>query len=136
MSAARFCFTSPISEPRPMTEAEHNETIYILDEMTAKPGQAEALLAAYMEKYAPAARERGMTLIHRWVTPPLWLREQSNTLYVIWTVQGAKAWWRMSFLGRRDPAVTGWWEEAASMIETRRRCFLGDVADLESLSNV
>ena len=82
---------------------EHDETIYILDEMTAKPGQAEALLAAYMEKYAPAARERGMILVHRWVTPPLWLKEQSNTLYVIWTVQGAKAWWQMSFLGRRDP---------------------------------
>jgi hypothetical protein len=119
-----------------MTETEHHETIYILDEMTAKPGQAEALLAAYMEKYAPAARERGMILVHRWVTPPLWLKEQSNTLYVIWTVQGAKAWWQMSFLGRRDHAVAGWWEEAAPMIESRRRCFLGDVADLGSFSNV
>jgi hypothetical protein len=119
-----------------MSQSVHDETIYILDEMTAKPGQAEALLAAYMADYVPAARERGMTLIHRWVTPPLWLKAQSNTLHVIWTVQGAKSWWRMSFIGRRDPAVAGWWENAAPMIESRRRCFLADADDLESLADV
>jgi hypothetical protein len=119
-----------------MSEPEHNETIYILDEVTVKPGRAEEFLAAYMEKYAPKARARGMTLVHRWMTPPLWLKEQSNTLYIIWTVQGAKAWWQMSFLGRRDPAVFGWWEEAEAMIVTRRHCFLSDIAELESLANV
>jgi len=113
-----------------------NETIYILDQITPKPGQAQAFLNAYMEKYAPAARARGMTLVHRWVSPPMWLKEQSNTLFIIWTVQGAKAWWQMSFLGRRDPTVVGWWEEAESMIEKRHRCFLSDVADIESLANV
>ena len=36
----------------------------------------------------------------------------------------------------RDPTVVGWWEEAESMIEKRHRCFLSDVADIESLANV
>jgi hypothetical protein len=119
-----------------MSEPAGNETIYILDQVTPKPGQAEAFLAAYMEKYAPAARARGMTLVHRWVAPPMWLKEQSNTLFIIWTVQGARAWWQMSFLGRRDPAVSGFWEEIEPMIEKRHRSFLSDVADVESLCHV
>jgi hypothetical protein len=119
-----------------MSDNAGKETIYILDQVTPKPGQAQKFLEAYMEKYAPAARARGMTLVHRWVTPPLWLKEQSNTLFIIWTVQGAKSWWQMSFLGRRDPAVAGWWEEAEAMIEKRHRCFLSDIADVESLCNV
>jgi hypothetical protein len=119
-----------------MSDIEHNETIYILDEVTPKAGRGEAFLAAYMTQYAPKARERGMTLVHSWVTPPLWLKEQSNTLYIIWSVQGARSWGQMSFVGRRDPAVAGWWEEAEAMIEHRRRCFLSDVSELESLSHV
>ena len=119
-----------------MSKTEHNETIFILDEVTAKPGRARDFLAAYMERYAPAARERGMTLVHRWVAPPMWLKEQSNSLFIIWSVQGARAWWQMSFLGRRDPAVSGFWEETRPMIEKRHRCFLSDVADVESLCNV
>lgn len=115
---------------------EHTETIYILDQVTTKPGKAQAFLDLYMEKYAPAARERGMTLVHRWVAPPMWLKEQPNTLYLIWTVQGAGAWWQMSFLGRRDPSVTAFWAEADSLIVSRHRCFPTDVADVESLSNV
>ena len=93
-----------------MAESAHNETIYILDQVTVKPGRAQDFLADYMERYAPAARARGMTLVHRWVTPPMWLREQSNTLHIIWTVQGAPAWWSMSHQGRRNPAVRGFWE--------------------------
>ncbi len=112
------------------------ETIYFLDQVKPKPGLAQAFLDLYMEKYAPAARDRGMTLVHRWVAPPMWLKEQSNTLYIIWTVQGARAWWQASFLGRRNPQVSGFWEEVAPMIESRHRSFLSDVADVESLCNV
>jgi hypothetical protein len=119
-----------------MAETEHNETIYILDEVTVKPGQAQDFLAAYMERYAPAARERGMTLVHRWVTPPMWLKEQSNTLHIIWTVQGAPAWWGMSHQGRRNPAVKAFWNSVEPLVEKRHRSFLSDVADVESICNV
>jgi hypothetical protein len=119
-----------------VAKPEHNETIYILDQVTAKPGQAQAFLAAYMEHYAPAARGRGMTLVHRWITPPLWLKEQSNTLHIVWTVQGAAAWWAMSQRGRGDPTVRDFWDSIEPLIETRHRSFLSDVADVESLCDV
>ena len=112
------------------------ETIYILDQITPKPGRARDVLDLYMEKYAPKARERGMTLLHRWVAPPMWLDEQSNTLFIVWTVQGAKAWWQMSFLGRRDPTVAGFWDEIEPLIEKRHRSFSSDVTDVESLCDV
>lgn len=111
-------------------------TIYILDQITPKPGRAKEVFDLYMEKYAPKARERGMTLVHRLVAPPMWLKEQSNTLFIMWTVQGAGAWWRMSHIGRRDPTVAGFWKEIEPLIENRHRCFPSDVADMESLGNV
>ena len=49
-----------------MSDAEHKETIFIQDQITARPGKAKEVLAAYMERYAPAAKEeRGMTLVSR-----------------------------------------------------------------------
>ncbi len=119
-----------------MSKTEHNETIYILDQVTPKPGQAQAFLAAYMERYAPAALERGMTLVNRLVSPPMWLKEQSNTLQITWSVKGAGAWWAMSHQGRRNPAVKEFWESVQPMIVTRHRSFLSDVADVESICNV
>jgi hypothetical protein len=115
---------------------DHRETIFIVDRITPKPGQAKAFLDIYMARYAPAARERGMTLVHRWVSPPMWLDEQSNTLTIVWTVQGAPAWWNMSFHGRRDPAVSGFWESIEPMIVSRHRGFSAEAADLESLADV
>jgi hypothetical protein len=119
-----------------MTQTEHNETIYIVDQVTTKPGKAQEFLDIYMADYAPGARERGMTLVHRWVSPPMWLKEQSNTLHIIWSVQGAKAWWAMSHGSRRITAVKEFWENIKPLIESRHRSFSSDVADVESICNV
>jgi hypothetical protein len=123
-----------------MSQVEHKETIYIQDQITAKPGKAKEVLAAYMERYAPAAKEeRGMTLVSRLITPPMWLNDQDdqgNTLFITWSVQGAPAWWNMSFHGRRNPKVAEFWQSIEPLIEKRHRCFLSDIADVESLCNV
>jgi hypothetical protein len=123
-----------------MSQVEHKETIYIQDQITAKPGKAKDVLAAYMERYAPAAKEeRGMTLVSRLITPPMWLNEeddQGNTLFITWSVQGAPAWWGMSFHSRRDPKVAEFWKSIEPLIETRHRSFLSDIADVESLCDV
>jgi hypothetical protein len=116
---------------------EHKETIYIVDQIVPKPGKGKEVLDTYMAKYAPAARaERGMTLVHQLVSPPMWLDEQSNTLTIIWTVQGAPAWWNMSFHGRRNPDVAGFWESIKPLIVSRHRSFSAEVADLGSLADV
>jgi hypothetical protein len=112
------------------------EIIYYLDHMVAQPGRAKELLRFYMSDYVPQAKRRGLTLVHRWVTPPLWLKEQSNELFVIWSVQGAQAWWDATRQRRADPSFLGFWEEAQPMIVDRRRLFLSEVDDVNSLNDV
>ena len=119
-----------------MSAKEHKETIYIVDHVTAKAGRAQDFLAAYKERYEPAAKERGMTLVNRLMAPPMWLKDQSNTFLITWTVQGAGAWWAMSHQGRRNPAVREFWESVQGLIETRHRSFFSDVADVESICDV
>jgi hypothetical protein len=113
------------------------QTVYILDQVTPKPGMAKQFLDTYMEKYAPAARERGMTLEKVLVAPPMWLEDQSNQLFIMWSVQGPAAWWGMSHQGRRNPAVAAFWEEeAAPLILSRSRCFPAEASSVEALCNV
>ena len=37
-------------------------TVFIIDDIVAKPGQGRALLEAYRQDYAPGAKARGMAL--------------------------------------------------------------------------
>lgn len=114
-----------------------SETVYLVDQVVVKPGQAQAFLQAYRERYVPGAQARGMRLERTWVTPPLWLADQCNTLLLIWSLQGAAGFWAMSFQGRRDSALQDWWwQEAAPMIESRQRYIASDVADVASLDAV
>ena len=81
-----------ISRKRVDMSAKHDEKIYILDEVTAQPGKAQEFLRLYMAEFAPAARERGMTLEFTWTTPAMWLDDQSNMLFLIWSCKGAPGW--------------------------------------------
>jgi hypothetical protein len=42
----------------------------------------------------------------------------------------------MSHMGRRTPKVAEFWKSIEPLIEKRHRCFLSDIADVESLCNV
>jgi len=114
----------------------NEEPIYLLDQITPKAGQAEAFLKAYMERYAPNAKSRGLKHEFTWVAPPMWLDNQPNTLFIVWSVKGAGAWWAMEHSARRDPAIIEWWREADMMIESRRRSFASNVSDIASLTDV
>src|SRR4051812_46085065 len=105
------------------------EKIYIVDQITPKPGYGEAFLKAYMERYAQSARER-MTHEFTWVAPPMWLKDQSNTLYIIWSVNGSGQWWGMSQQSRGIDEVTDWWKAADDMVDSRDRIFVSDVSDI------
>jgi len=106
--------------------------VRLVDQITVKPGQGRAFLQAYMERYVPGAQARGLELEQRWVTPPLWLEQQSNTLVFVWSLRGAQGFWAMSLQGRLDPAVQDWWwSEAQALVESRQRYIVGDAADLE-----
>lgn len=113
-----------------------NETIYVIDEIVPRPGEGRAFLDDYMEHYAPGARQRGLTLDRVLVSPPMWLEDQSNTLTISWTLQGAAAWWTMSFMGRSAPEVAAWWAEVDGKVVSRKRSFHSAAGDVEALSRV
>lgn len=112
-------------------------TIYVVDDVTARPGAGETFLDAYMSRYVPGAQARGLTLLHRLVSPPVWLREQSNRLLFVWAAAGAEGVWAAKFAGRSDPRLAAWWEtEAAALIESRSRAVFSDPAELARLGRV
>lgn len=112
-------------------------TLYIVDDVTAKPGAGAAFLEAYLQRYVPGAQARGLSLLHRLVSPPVWLPDQSNRLLFIWTAEGAAGVWASKFAGRSDPALAAWWEtEAAALIESRTRAVYSDPDDVAALAHV
>ncbi len=112
-------------------------TVFVIDELTAKPGRGEALLRAYLERYAPGARARGMSLVHQLVAPAYWLPDASNRLLFVWSVAGAAGAWGMKHAGRQDPAVTAWWQvEAPELVESRTRSICAEAPDLARLGDV
>jgi len=102
-------------------------SIYTLDEISVRPEMLAAFETSYREIYVPLANDRGMTLEHAWMSPPVVLNDAPNSLMFIWSVPDPPAWWRMRY-GAYEPKVTAFWLDTAHMVLTRRRIFLGPVA--------
>ena len=112
------------------------QTIFIVDELVALPGQGQAVLAAYQARYVPGATARGMMLDRVIVSPPVWLDEASNRLLITWTVDGAGGWWGQAVQSRYDPAVEAFWAETTAMLVSRNRYFGSAAADVEEIAHV
>ena len=97
------------------------ERVYVVDEVAVKPGMIEAYRDAYMRRYAPGARSRGMTLEQVRITPSVILKDAPNTIRFVWSVAGIGAWWQMRFVSGREPEVAQWWKDAEAMTVSRRR---------------
>jgi hypothetical protein len=111
--------------------------VFVIDDLLAKPGRGGALLRAYLERYAPGARARGMTLLHQLVSPPYWLQEGSNRLLFVWTVDGPAGAWRMKHTGRQDAELSAWWSrEVPELVESRSRAICVDPAEIARLTDV
>ena len=112
-------------------------TVFVIDDLVTKPGLGEAVLRAYLERYAPGARRRGMTLLHQWVSPPYWLPDGANRLTFVWSVAGPGGAWGMKHAGRQDPALIAWWnEEAPRLVDSRTRSISAEAPDLARLGDV
>lgn len=111
--------------------------IYIMDELSAKPGKGPALLEAYLRHYVPGAEARGMTLVHKLIEPAFWLDQGSNRLVFLWSLPNAGAVWSKNFQSRENAEVQGfWWRDHETLIASRRRATLCAADRIEELSNV
>ncbi|MFZ0717168.1 hypothetical protein [Mycobacterium sp.] len=110
--------------------------VYVIDRVITRPGCARKFVDAYLADYAPGARERGMTLEQVLVSPPIWFTDQNNTVTIIWSLPGPRAWWQMTWLGRPDPAVGQWWTGIGDLVVDRTRSVAGAADDVERLGDV
>jgi hypothetical protein len=106
--------------------------IYLLHEITPRPGLTIAYSDAYMRRYAPGARSRGMTLEFAWMTPPFLLQTGSNTLLFLWSMVDLDSWWAQRLDARHVPDKEAWWlaEDVKAMTSSRRLSFLTELTDL------
>jgi hypothetical protein len=113
------------------------ETIFIVDRIVAQPGSGETLFRRYVDEYAPVNEGRGLTLEHRWVSPPVWLEGgQSNTLTFVWSTKGAAGFWAAGAQARFDPSAGDWWQTIAPLLSSRSRSVMSEASDIASLTDV
>ena len=98
--------------------------IYVLDEMTVKPGMLRQYQEAYAREYVPGAEARGMRLVGSWTTPPLELEGESNVLLVLWSLDDVSSFWKARRAAGIDPQAQAWWREAEAYQVRRSRKFL------------
>jgi hypothetical protein len=116
-----------------------DDAIYIVDQITSRPGQGETFFKFYMDGYAPSARARGLELKHSFVNPPVWLNDdQSNVFIFVWAISGGVGgiWQVMATPEALDGSLSFWWRDAEPMIATRSRAIFSEAASIASLTNV
>lgn len=102
--------------------------IYLLDQLTLRPGRLAACREALYARYLPGARRRGMQLVGAWSAPPLEVEEQPTELFVLWRVAGVPEFFAMRGQAGADPEVGAFWREVEALSLRRSRRVLGEQA--------
>ena len=98
------------------------ETIYMIDEIELHPDRLDTFLEAFGARYLPLAKQRGMELLHTWVTPPEGPPGAGETVLLVWGLAGVPGFWQMrSQTGL--PGVAEWWQECDTLCVRRTRRF-------------
>lgn len=100
-------------------ERTHAAMIHVLDEIVLAPGHLPTVLDLLESRYLPGSAARGLTLLHRWISPPVALPDAPNTLWLLWQVPDAPAYYAMR-AGIDGPALA-FWSMVGSLCESRRR---------------
>lgn len=126
-----------VAEAAEATAQTDPTKMYIIDQILCKQGDGSRFLRYYMDNYAPGAKDRGMTLEHTIVSPPVWAAEVPNTLIIIWSVQpGAMGWGGMASKSRWNPEIPKFWKKVDGMVQSRHHYISADESALEDLANV
>lgn len=100
--------------------------IHLLDEIVVTPERVPAVLDLLQTQYLAGSRARGLTLLQRWVSPPVALVDAPNTLWLLWQVPDAPAYYAMR--AAADASVVAFWSAVDQLCERRRRHVMADAA--------
>lgn len=109
------------------------DPITIIDELELRPGMLQPFLEAMHADYRPGAEERGLTLLHTWVTPPVELEEGGTHVLLVWQVDGVPGFWRMRSRSA-SPEVAEWWKRCERFAVSRSRRFAVEAEALPRLA--
>ncbi len=99
--------------------------VHILDEIVLQPDDIHTVLQLLENGYLPGLPARHtLTLAQRWVSPPVQLDNQHNTLWLLWEVTDIYGYYTMR--GTAGPEVTAFWGAVDKLCLQRRRHVLGD----------
>ena len=98
--------------------------IHILDEIVLAPDHLPTVLGLLESQYLPGSADRGLALLQRWVSPPVALDDAPNTLWLLWQVADAPAYYTMR-AGIEAPVIA-FWAEVDTLCEIRRRHVMTD----------
>ncbi|MFJ4292931.1 hypothetical protein ACIP1U_24620 [Cupriavidus sp. NPDC089707] len=98
--------------------------IHILDEIVLAPRHLATVLALLESQYLPGSAGRGLALLQRWVSPPVALKDAPNTLWLLWQVADAPAYYAMR-ASIEAPALA-FWSTVDTLCDTRRRHVMAD----------
>jgi hypothetical protein len=99
--------------------------VHILDEIVLQPDDIETVLRLLDTQYLPGLSARQtLRLGQRWVSPPVRLADQPNTLWLLWTVTDIYGYYAMR--GTAGPEVAAFWAAVDKRCLHRHRHVLGD----------
>lgn len=98
--------------------------IHILDEIILPPEHIADVLTGLERGYLPKAAERGLTLLQRWVSPPVSIPGESNRLWLLWQVPDV--WGYYGMRSSAGPEVIEFWSTVDGLCQQRHRHVLGN----------
>ncbi len=99
--------------------------VHILDEIVLQPGDIAAVLQLLETQYLPGLPSRHtLALSRRWISPPVQLEEQPNTLWLLWEVTDVMGYYTMR--GTAGPEVAAFWAAVDTLCLQRRRHVMAD----------
>lgn len=120
-----------------LTTTQGENVVYIVDRLTAKPGDGKALYDDFMTNMKPLMEAAGWTFVRATVSPAMWLDTDSSVIEVEWTMPDiAQAAWAYSAMTRYNPAYVQWWAQAHDRAEAVSRIYSATPDYMEVLNNV
>ncbi|GAB3625919.1 hypothetical protein PTE30175_01083 [Pandoraea terrae] len=98
--------------------------IHVLDEIVVDAKHISAVLSLLQEHYLGTSAARGLTLLNRWVSPPVGVPDAPNTLWLLWQLPGVMAYYGMR--GAAGPEVIAFWSAVDGLCHRRCRHVLTD----------